>query len=139
MKQRRILIGVLIAGVVMWWFGFYVTSFIPEDVRRLLLYTGPIVIGMCAGRLLRLRRLARDPALRRKETAQNDERNAAIQNQAGMIAGGVTVILLSFSAMAFSFLTSLDVPRWISYFLFGLCGCYLLVFFVLSRWLQRKM
>ena len=52
---------------------------------------------------------------------------------------GVTVILLSFSAMAFSFLTSLDVPRWISYFLFGLCGCYLLVFFVLSRWLQRKM
>ena len=59
MKQRRILISVLIVGVVIWWFGFYVTSFIPEDVRRLLLYTGPIVVGMCAGRLLRLRRLAR--------------------------------------------------------------------------------
>ena len=63
----------------------------------------------------------------------------AIQNQAGMIAGGVIVILLSFSAMAFSLITSLVVPEWISYFLFGICVCYLLVYVILYRWLQRKM
>ena len=63
----------------------------------------------------------------------------AIQNQAGMIAGGVIVILLSFSAMAFSLITSLGVPEWISYFLFGICVCYLLLYEILYRWLQRKM
>ena len=139
MKRKRLLIALLVIGVVLWWFGFYVTSFIPDDVRRFLIYAGPVIIGICAGRLHRLRRLARDPALRRKDAAQNDEQNMAIQNQAGMIAGGVIVILLSFSAMAFSLITSLGVPEWISYFLFGICVCYLLVYVILYRWLQRKM
>ena len=134
MKRKRLLIALLVIGVVLWWFGFYVTSFIPDDVRRFLIYAGPVIIGICAGR-----RLARDPALRRKDAAQNDERNMAIQNQAGMIAGGVIVILLSFSAMAFSLITSLGVPEWISYFLFGICVCYLLLYEILYQWLQRKM
>ena len=128
MKRKRLLIALLVIGVVLWWFGFYVTSFIPDDVRRFLIYAGPVIIGICAGRLHRLRRLA-----------QNDERNMAIQNQAGMIAGGVIVILLSFSAMAFSLITSLGVPEWISYFLFGICVCYLLLYEILYQWLQRKM
>ena len=139
MKRKRLLIALLVIGVVLWWFGFNVTSFIPEDVLRFLIYAGPVIIGICAGRLHRLRRLARDPALRRKDAAQNDERNMAIQNQAGMIAGGVIVILLSFSAMAFSLITSLGVPEWISYFLFGICVCYLLLYEILYQWLQRKM
>ena len=41
--------------------------------------------------------------------------------------------------MAFSLITSLGVPEWISYFLFGICVCYLLLYEILYQWLQRKM
>ena len=105
----------------------------------LLGMAGAVLFGTCAGTLLQLKRLSRDPDYRQRQKAQCDERNQAIRDRVGCIAGFWTVGLVVVSGLIFQSFERFGIPDWVGWVFIGIYLFYTLAFLGLYKWLQRKM
>ena len=117
--------------------GYY--DVFPEQSNLLCSWLGSILAGSSAAALNRLRRQERDPSFSRQQKAMYDERNQAIRNRAGYLAGVVLLALMDTLTMVFLSFGSLGVPEWVVWLLIAVMAVYCLTFWALYRWIQRKM
>lgn len=103
MKKQVILMSLAIAGLLCCIPMFVLNApgapGLSGGAASLLGMAGAVLFGTCAGTLLQLKRLSRDPDYRQRQKAQCDERNQAIRDRAGCIAGFWTVGLLVVSGL----------------------------------------
>lgn len=112
------------------------SHFLPMAVSDVMAPLGGIVIGLGITGLWGQYLIQSDPELRQREKARNDERNTAIRYRAEAWAGNVITILLALGGAVSSYL---DAPKWITWTLFGIAGFDLLLTWVLTLWLRRRM
>ena len=82
MKKQVILMSLAIAGLLCCIPMFVLNAPGAPGLRRRGLpagMAGAVLFGTCAGTLLQLKRLSRDPDYRQRQKAQCDERNQAIR------------------------------------------------------------
>ena len=128
MKKQVILMSLAIAGLL---------CCIPMFVLNAP--AGAVLFGTCAGTLLQLKRLSRDPDYRQRQKAQCDERNQAIRDRVGYLAGLLTLSLLVIAGWSLQSFARLGVPEWVVRLLLGSWVFYLAAFFLLYKWFQRRM
>ena len=143
MKKHVILMSLAVAGLLCCILMFVLNGpgapSLSGGAAALLGTAGAVLFGTCAGTLLQLKRLSRDPDYRQRQKARCDERNTAIQNKARAISGDITMLAVLLAAMFFQAFEGPEIPGWISWFLFGIVIGNLLLSLALHRWLQRKM
>jgi len=141
MKNRVVLLSLTIAGLFCWILMFVLNSSSQDSggISYLLSVAGAALFGTGVGSLLQLERLSRNPAYRQRQKAQFDERNQAIRDRAGCIAGFLTVGLLVVSGLVFLGLEWFGIPDWVGWVFIGIYLFYILAFLGLYKWLQRKM
>ena len=141
MKNRVILLPLTIAGLFCWILMFILNAFSRDSdgISYLLSVSGAALFGTGVGSLIQLERLSRNPAYRQRQKAQFDERNQAIRDRAGCIAGFLTVGLLVTSGLIFLSLEWFGIPGWVGWVFIGIYLFYILAFLGLYKWLQRKM
>ena len=141
MKNRVILLSLTIAGLFCWILMFLLNTSSRHSggVTFLLSVAGAALFGTGVGSLIQLERLSRTPAYRKRQNAQFDERNQAICDRAGCIAGFLTVGLLVTSGLIFLSLEWFGIPGWVGWVFIGIYLFYILAFLGLYKWLQRKM
>ena len=141
MKNRVILLSLTIAGLFCWILMFILNAFSRDSdgISYLLSVSGAALFGTGVGSLIQLERLSRNPAYRQRQKAQFDERNQAIRDRAGCIAGFLTVGLLVTSGLIFLSLEWFGIPGWVGWVFIGIYLFYILAFLGLYKWLQRKM
>ena len=141
MKNRVVLLSLTIAGLFCWILMFLLnaSSRDTSGISYLLSVAGAALFGTGVGSLLQLERLFRNPAYRQRQKAQFDERNQAIRDRAGCIAGFLTVGLLVVSGLVFLGLEWFGIPDWVGWVFIGIYLFYILAFLGLYKWLQRKM
>ena len=141
MKNRVVLLSLTIAGLFCWILMFLLnaSSRDTSGISYLLSVAGAALFGTGVGSLLQLERLSRNPAYRQRQKAQFDERNQAIRDRAGCIAGFLTVGLLVVSGLVFLGLEWFGIPDWVGWVFIGIYLFYTLAFLGLYKWLQRKM
>lgn len=90
MKKQVILMSLAIAGLLCCIPMFVLNApgapGLSGGAASLLGMAGAVLFGTCAGTLLQLKRLSRDPDYRQRQKAQCDERNQAIRDRAGYLA-----------------------------------------------------
>ena len=141
MKNRVILLSLTIAGLFCWILMFILNAFSRDSdgISYLLSVSGAALFGTGVGSLIQLERLSRNPAYWKRQNAQFDERNQAIRDRAGCIAGFLTVGLLVTSGLIFLSLEWFGIPGWVGWVFIGIYLFYILAFLGLYKWLQRKM
>ena len=141
MKNRVVLLSLTIAGLFCWILMFVLNASSRDfgGISYLLSVSGAALVGTGVGSLIQLERLSRDPAYRQRQKAQFDERNQAIRDRAGCIAGFLTVGLLVVSGLVFQGLEWFGIPGWVGWVFIGIYLFYILAFLGLYKWLQRKM
>lgn len=141
MKNRVVLLSLTIAGLFCWILMFVLNASSQDSggISYLLSVAGAALFGTGVGSLIQLKRLSRDPAYRQRQKAQFDERNQAIRDRAGCIAGFLTVGLLVVSGLVFQGLEWFGIPGWVGWVFIGIYLFYILAFLGLYKWLQRKM
>ena len=141
MKNRVVLLSLTIAGLFCWILMFVLNASSRDfgGISYLLSVSGAALVGTGVGSLIQLERLSRDPAYRQRQKAQFDERNQAIRDRAGCIAGFLTVGLLVVSGLVFLGLEWFGIPDWVGWVFIGIYLFYILAFLGLYKWLQRKM
>ena len=141
MKNRGVLLSLTIAGLFCWILMFLLNASSRDTggIFYLLSVAGAALFGTGVGSLLQLERLSRNPAYRQRQKAQFDERNQAIRDRAGCIAGFLTVGLLVVSGLVFLGLEWFGIPDWVGWVFIGIYLFYILAFLGLYKWLQRKM
>ena len=141
MKNRVVLLSLTIAGLFCWILMFVLNASSQDSggISYLLSVAGAALFGTGVGSLIQLERLSRDPAYRQRQKAQFDERNQAIRDRAGCIAGFLTVGLLVVSGLVFLGLEWFGIPGWVGWVFIGIYLFYILAFLGLYKWLQRKM
>ena len=141
MKNRVDLLSLTIAGLFCWILMFVLNASSRDSsgISYLLSVAGAALFGTGVGSLIQLERLSRDPAYRQRQKAQFDERNQAIRDRAGCIAGFLTVGLLVVSGLVFLGLEWFGIPDWVGWVFIGIYLFYILAFLGLYKWLQRKM
>ena len=141
MKNRVILLSLTIAGLFCWILMFLLNTSSRHSggVTFLLSVAGAALFGTGVGSLIQLERLSRNPAYRQRQKAQFDERNQAIRDRAGCIAGFLTVGLLVVSGLVFLGLEWFGIPDWVGWVFIGIYLFYILALLGLYKWLQRKM
>ena len=141
MKNRVVLLSLTIAGLFCWILMFVLNASSRDfgGISYLLSVSGAALVGTGVGSLIQLERLSRDPAYRQRQKAQFDERNQAIRDRAGCIAGFLTVGLLVVSGMIFLGLEWFGIPDWVGWVFIGIYLFYILAFLGLYKWLQWKM
>ena len=141
MKNRVVLLSLTIAGLFCWILMFVLNASSQDSggISYLLSVAGAALVGTGVGSLIQLERLSRDPAYRQRQKAQFDERNQAIRDRAGCIAGFLTVGLLVVSGLVFQGLEWFGIPGWVGWVFIGIYLFYILAFLGLYKWLQRKM
>lgn len=141
MKNRVVLLSLTIAGLFCWILMFVLNASSRDfgGISYLLSVSGAALVGTGVGSLIQLERLSRDPAYRQRQKAQFDERNQAIRDRAGCIAGFLTVGLLVVSGLIFLGLEWFGIPGWVGWVFIGIYLFYILAFLGLYKWLQRKM
>ena len=141
MKNRVVLLSLTIAGLFCWILMFVLNASSQDSggISYLLSVAGAALFGTGVGSLIQLKRLSRDPAYRQRQKAQFDERNQAIRDRAGCIAGFLTVGLLVVSGLVFQGLEWFGIPGWLGWVFIGIYLFYILAFLGLYKWLQRKM
>ena len=141
MKNRVGLLSLTIAGLFCWILMFVLNASSQDSggISYLLSVAGAALFGTGVGSLIQLERLSRDPAYRQRQKAQFDERNQAIRDRAGCIAGFLTVGLLVVSGLVFQGLEWFGIPGWVGWVFIGIYLFYILAFLGLYKWLQRKM
>ena len=112
MKNRGVLLSLTIAGLFCWILMFLLNASSRDTggISYLLSVAGAALFGTGVGSLLQLERLSRNPAYRQRQKAQFDERNQAIRDRAGCIAGFLTVGLLVVSGLVFLGLEWFGIP-----------------------------
>ena len=149
MKKQVILMSLAIAGLLCCIPMFVLNApgapGLSGGAASLLGMAGAVLFGTCAGTLLQLKRLSRDPDYRQRQKAQCDERNQAIRDRAGYLAGLltlsllVTVGLVVVSGLIFQSFERFGIPDWVGWVFIGIYLFYTLAFLGLYKWLQRKM
>ena len=141
MKNRVILLSLTIAGLFCWILMFLLNTSSRHSggVTFLLSVAGAALFGTGVGSLIQLERLSRSPAYQQRQKAQFDERNQAIRDRAGCIAGFLTVGLLVVFGLVFQGLGWFGIPGWVGWVFIGIYLFYILAFLGLYKWLQRKM
>ena len=141
MKNRVVLLSLTIAGLFCWILMFLLNASSRDTggISYLLSVAGAALFGTGVGSLLQLERLSRNPAYRQRQKAQFDERNQAIRDRAGCIAGFLTVGLLVVSGVVLQSFEQPDIPGWVGWVLIGVYLFYILAFLGLYKWFQRKM
>ena len=141
MKNRVDLLSLTIAGLFCWILMFVLNASSRDSsgISYLLSVAGAALFGTGVGSLLQLERLSRNPAYQQRQKAQFDERNQAIRDRAGCIAGFLTVGLLVVSGLVFLGLEWFGIPDWVGWVFIGIYLFYILAFLGLYKWLQRKM
>ena len=141
MKNRVVLLSLTIAGLFCWILMFVLNASSRDfgGISYLLSVSGAALVGTGVGSLIQLERLSRDPAYRQRQKAQFDERNQAIRDRAGCIAGFWTVGLLVVSGLIFQSFERFGIPDWVGWVFIGIYLFYTLAFLGLYKWLQRKM
>ena len=141
MKNRVVLLSLTIAGLFCWILMFLLNASSRDTggISYLLSVVGAALFGTGVGSLLQLERLSRNPAYQQRQKAQFDERNQAIRDRAGCIAGFLTVGLLVVSGLVFLGLEWFGIPDWVGWVFIGIYLFYILAFLGLYKWLQRKM
>ena len=141
MKNRVVLLSLTIAGLFCWILMFVLNASSQDSggISYLLSVAGAALFGTGVGSLIQLERLSRNPAYRQRQKAQFDERNQAIRDRAGCIAGFLTVGLLVVSGLVFQGLEWFGIPGWVGWVFIGIYLFYILAFLGLYKWLQRKM
>ena len=85
MKKQVILMSLAIAGLLCCIPMFVLNApgapGLSGGAASLLGMAGAVLFGTCAGTLLQLKRLSRDPDYRQRQKAQCDERNQAIRDR----------------------------------------------------------
>lgn len=112
------------------------SHFLPMAASDVMAPLGGIVIGLGITGLWGQYLIQSDPELRQREKARNDERNTAIRYRVEAWAGNVTTILLALGGAVSSYL---DAPKWITWTLLGIAGFDLLLTWVFTLWLRRRM
>ena len=143
MKKQVILMSLAIAGLLCCIPMFVLNApgapGLSGGAASLLGMAGAVLFGTCAGTLLQLKRLSRDPDYRQRQKAQCDERNTAIQNKARAISGDITMLAVLLAAMFFQAFEGPEIPGWISWLLLGIVIGNLFLSLAMHCWLQRKM
>lgn len=143
MKKQVILMSLAIAGLLCCIPMFVLNApgapGLSGGAASLLGMAGAVLFGTCAGTLLQLKRLSRDPDYRQRQKAQCDERNQAIRDRAGYLAGLLTLSLLVIAGWSLQSFARLGVPEWVVRLLLGSWVFYLAAFFLLYKWSQRRM
>ena len=141
MKNRVVLLSLTIAGLFCWILMFVLNASSRDfgGISYLLSVAGAALFGTGVGSLIQLERLSRNPAYRQRQKAQFDERNQAIRDRAGCIAGFLTVGLLVVFGLVFQGLGWFGIPGWVGWVFIGIYLFYILAFLGLYKWLQRKM
>ena len=143
MKKQVILMSLAIAGLLCCIPMFVLNApgapGLSGGAASLLGMAGAVLFGTCAGTLLQLKRLSRDPDYRQRQKAQCDERNQAIRDRAGCIAGFWTVGLLVVSGLIFQSFERFGIPDWVGWLLLGIVIGNLFLSLAMHCWLQRKM
>lgn len=111
-------------------------QFLPTAVSEILAPLGGLAIGLGISNLIRQSMIQSDPVLQQREKVRNDERNTAIRYRAEAWAGNVITILLALGGAVSNYL---DAPKWITWTLFGIAGFDMLLAWVFTLWLRRKM
>ena len=128
MKKQVILMSLAIAGLLCCIPMFVLNApgapGLSGGAASLLGMAGAVLFGTCAGTLLQLKRLSRDPDYR---------------DRAGCIAGFWTVGLLVVSGLIFQSFERFGIPDWVGWVFIGIYLFYTLAFLGLYKWLQRKM
>ena len=134
MKKQVILMSLAIAGLLCCIPMFVLNApgapGLSGGAASLLGMAGAVLFGTCAGTLLQLKRLSRDPDYRQRQKAQCDERNQAIRDRAGYLAGLLTLSLLVIAGLEPSRCTG-----W-GRLLLGSWVFYLAAFFLLYKWFR---
>ena len=141
MKKQVILMSLAVAGLLCCILLFVLNAPGRDfgGISYLLSVSGAALVGTGVGSLIQLERLSRDPAYRQRQKAQFDERNQAIRDRAGCIAGFLTVGLLVVSGLIFLGLEWFGIPDWVGWVFIGIYLFYILAFLGLYKWFQRKM
>ena len=130
MKKQVILMSLAIAGLLCCIPMFVLNApgapGLSGGAASLLGMAGAVLFGTCAGTLLQLKRLSRDPDYRQRQ-------------KAGCIAGFWTVGLLVVSGLIFQSFERFGIPDWVGWVFIGIYLFYTLAFLGLYKWLQRKM
>ena len=112
---------------------------VPAWLRSVMVPLGGGLAGSAVGGLKHQKRLTKDRDYQKRQKAQFDERNQAIRDRAGCIAGFLTVGLLVTSGLIFLSLEWFGIPGWVGWVFIGIYLFYILAFLGLYKWLQRKM
>ena len=135
MKKQVILMSLAIAGLLCCIPMFVLNApgapGLSGGAASLLGLAGAVLFGTCAGTLLQLKRLSRDPDYRQRQKAQCDERTQAIRDR----AGEVLLWLLLFGA---AYLYFFGVPKWVSLILLTLACVKLLLDWMFTVWYRRQ-
>ena len=138
MKKQVILMSLAIAGlfccIPMFVLNAPGAPGLSGGAASLLGMAGAVLFGTCAGTLLQLKRLSRDPDYRQRQKAQCDERNQAIREIGRRRVGKECRSRWSLQSFA-----RLGVPEWVVRLLLGSWVFYLAAFFLLYKWFQRRM
>ena len=143
MKKQVILMSLAVAGLLCCILMFVLNGpgapSLSGGAASLLGTAGAVLFGTCIGTLLQLKRLSRDPDYRQRQKARCDERNQAIRDRAGYLAGLLTLSLLVIAGWILQSFARLGVPEWVVRLLRGSGVFYLAAFFLLYKWFQRRM
>ena len=111
-------------------------NLLPTAVSDVISHLGALGLALGVAGLARQDLLQSDPVLQQREKALNDERNTAIRCRAEAWAGNVTVYLLALGGLVS---TAFDAPKWITWTLVGIVVLNLLLRWVFTLWLRRRM
>lgn len=111
-------------------------NLLPTAVSDVISHLGALGLALGVAGLARQDLLQSDPVLQQREKALNDERNTAIRCRAEAWAGNVTVYLLALGGLVS---TAFDAPKWITWTLVGIVVFNLLLRWVFTLWLRRRM
>ena len=111
-------------------------NLLPTAVSDVISHLGALGLALGVAGLTRQDLLQSDPVLQQREKALNDERNTAIRCRAEAWAGNVTVYLLALGGLVS---TAFDAPKWITWTLVGIVVFNLLLRWVFTLWLRRRM
>ena len=111
-------------------------NLLPAAVSDVTSFLGHSTIILGISGLIGQSLFQSDPVLQQREKALNDERNTAIRCRAEAWAGNVTVYLLALGGLVS---TAFDAPKWITWTLVGIVVFNLLLRWVFTLWLRRRM
>lgn len=143
MKKQVILMSLAIAGLLCCIPMFVLNApgapGLSGGAASLLGMAGAVLFGTCAGTLLQLKRLSRDPDYRQRQKAQWRRAEPGHPGPGRLSRRLLTLSLLVIAGWSLQSFARLGVPEWVVRLLLGSWVFYLAAFFLLYKWFQRRM